>query len=303
MRSLILSLSVLTAAGCSWTSEGGITDRVLSKHQYVHESEVGSWNGEPIHIMNQHGTVEIVGVPGKTNLTMQARFVAGANSEADAEAAFEDMAQSALHITSTEGGWTVSCDKASAWHGSVDPESTGCTFLRIEVPAGEVASPLSLAAYTNFGGIHASGLTVSSLDLQAPFGLVADVTPTSEASIRLYGEDLVSGMCSSILRVPSAATLGVVALSVQHPELEYAGAGDDPRWRNGVEITGFSDAPSVPARTGSWRWSRGEAPFDAAQVEIRASLGKAVLTTAAVPSIDDFNQCQKQEPISETITF
>lgn len=299
-------LSLYTSlVACSWTSDGGLTGRIESKREYSQESAVNSWDGEPIRIRNEHGTVQIVGVPGKTNISMHARFVAGANSDAEAEAAFDDMAENALRIERSDSGWSVTCGQASKWHEPVDPASTGCTTLRIEVPAGNLEAPLDLTARASYGGVHATGLVVKALDLEAPFGLAADVTPTEAANIRLFGNDLLSGLCSSFLRVPATTALAQVALSVDHPEARYVDVSDPeaPRWQNGVEIKGFDDAPNVPARTPSLTWSRGEAPFDVGRAEIHASLGKAVLTTEPIPAPEDFNQCEKYDPYEAKVSF
>jgi len=192
----------------------------------------------------------------------------------------------------------VRCTQASAWHGSVAPESTGCTSLRVEVPSGSVEAPLEIVGRAEYGGIHASGVHVRALDLEAPFGLVADVTPTADAALRLWGTPLASGMCSSILRLPSDAAIAAVKLDVEHPEIRYADADpDDRRWWNGVDIVGFVDAPSVAPRTGSISWQRGTTPFAVGSAAVHASLGKAVLTTEPAPPADPFNNCQYQEPV------
>ncbi len=289
--SIVAALTMVMTQACAWTSDGGLTARYESKDERTVESAAGSWDGAPLSIVNAHGSIQVVGVARKTRISAHARFVAGANSQADADAAFADVGN-AITIEKRGAKWVVDCPRAKAWHGSVDPESTGCTSIRVEVPAGTKSAPLELTGVTAFGGIHVSGLTVKKLDLQAPFGLVADVRPTGEAELRLFGEPLVTGLCSSILRVPAETTIGSASLSVTNASIRYAGVSpEDPTYWLGTYVEGFPDAPRVAPRSESYEWSRGVAPFAAKSVEVHASLGKAVLTTAAVPAYQPFNEC------------
>lgn len=289
---VLLAASVL--GGCVWTSDGGITGRVESDWEAEIASVEGSWDGTPITISSDGGSVQVIGRADLDRIRVRARFVAGANSSEDAEAAFRDMEQQ-LTIEHSEAGWSITCPEPLETHGSAVPSSTGCASLVVEVPAGSEAAPIDLRAATGFGGIHVSGLHVAHLDLTAPFGLVADVIPTTDATLRMYGQDLVSGLCNTVLRVPETTGFGELTLSVQHPELRYVGVDDeDPEYMLGAEIRGFGDAPFIAPRTGEFSWAREGKPH-VARAELRASLGKAVVTTAPIAEYDDFNQCAKLE--------
>jgi hypothetical protein len=294
MRSTSLSLMVTAAAciqACSFTSDGGVTGRFESTNEAHVASAVGSWDETPLFVSSSQGSIQVVGVAGKKNIEVRARFVAGANSQADADAAFADIAKN-ITVAKRDGRWVVDCAHASAWHGSVDPESTGCTSMRVEVPAGTRAVPLSVTARAPFGGVHVSGVTVDELHVTAPFGIVADVLPVAAATIRLHGANLVSGLCSTTLRVPADTTIESAALTVDKPSVEYAGvAKDDPTYWLGAYVEGFANAPQAAPRSASVAWRTGGAPFAAKTIELHASLGKAVLTTAPVPAYRPTNQC------------
>jgi hypothetical protein len=280
----LASLLLLALTACSYTSEGGITGRYESTSTSRMESAASSWDNSSITITSPGGSIRVVGVAGKTNLSIEARFVAGANSQEDADAAFADLAKN-LVLEKRGGGWVVDCPPATSQHGSVHPASTGCTDLRIEVPAGS-AVPLEIHASAPFGGVHVSGVTVKQLEVSAPFGIVADVVPADEADIRLLGENLVSGMCSTVLRVPSATSIEAASLSVDNPSVKY--------WL-GTYVEGFADGPTVAPYTGTYAWHQGTAPFAAKSITLRASLGKALLTTAPVPAYDPRNQCLSRD--------
>jgi hypothetical protein len=290
---LALLASILT--GCVWTSDGGFTERYVSDWEGTVQSEPGSWAGEPIVIAGNGGQVTIVGVEGRTNISLTARFSAGARSQADAEAAFVDVHES-LSIELRDGAWLVECNEARETHGSAVPSATGCAAMVLEIPAGSEIQPLSLRAWTSFGGIHASGIVVEELDLEAPMGLVADVVPTDDSTLRLWGGDLVSGMCSSWLRVPEDTGFGSIELTVAGAESDYVGDDpDDPEFWLEVGIRGFDDAPTLPSRTGHTTWSRDtDGPFVESAI-VRADLGKAIVTTDAVPDADGATLCASWE--------
>lgn len=298
MRSLLFFPLVAAAAGCSWTSDGGLGARFVSPEMLT-ESAPGSWAGEPIDVYDEHGTVEIVGVPGKTNVTVRAKLVAGARSQRDADAAFADLGAQ-LAVVNLDGVWSVRCTKASAWHGSVDPESTGCTQLRVEVPAGTSDAPVAITARADYGGVHTSGVTVSKLAASAPFGLVADVVPVRGATIELRGDDsLASGFCSTILRVPPSIASDEVDLSVSNTTVKYVDVDpNDTRYWPGVEVHGLPDlsAPIAP-RTASFRGKVGAEGTGAKSIVLHADMGKARLGTDPVPPADELNQCAKYDPI------
>ena len=290
---LLLTLASAAAASlpaCSYTSEGGLTGRYESTTTSRIESPLSSWDSSSITVTSPAGSIRVVGVYGKTNISLEARFVAGANSQADADAAFADIAKN-LVIEKRGNGWVVDCPPATSQHGSVNPASTGCTDLRVEVPAGS-AVPLDIRASAPFGGVHVSGVTVKALDVTAPFGIVADVIPADGAEISLLGANLVSGLCSTVLRVPAATSIEAASLTVDNPSVRYAGvdAADSTYWL-GTYVEGFANAPAVAPFTGTYAWHRGSAPFAAKSITLRASLGKALLTTAPVPAYDPTNQC------------
>ena len=277
-----------------WTSDGGIGARYESDWTATVSSPAGSYAGEPI-VVDAEGGVTIVGVAGLDQITVRARYYAGARNAADAEASYADT-RDATTVQLRDGTWFVECGQASQTHGSVVPSGTGCAEMDIEVPAGTVDAPLSLSAHTSFGGIHAAGLVVDDLHLRAPFGLVADVVPVDDADLSLYGEDLVSGMCSSWLRVPEDTAFDSVALEVSAADLYYV--GDDPdneRLRLQVQIEGFADRPALAPFTGSYEWSRQAPGAQVASARIRADLGKAIVTSGEVPDPDVLTLCAWSE--------
>src|SRR5690606_27650130 len=136
-----------------------------------------------------------------------------------------------------------------------------------------------------YGGVHATGLVVERFHATAPFGLLADVTTTPGAEVTLRGQPIVSGFCSSVLRVPSHFAADAVALSVEDVGLEYAGAGAE-RFVPGVVFEGLA-APGVPTdlppRTARWDGRIGGPGEGAARVVLHADQGKAMITTAPLP--------------------
>lgn len=293
---LLMPLALSSITGCIWTNEGGFTERYEADKEFTLESPKDSWNGGPILIKNPHGNVQIVGVPGKTNISVHALFVAGATSQEDANAAFEDV-KAGVNIEEQEGSWLIDCPLAKEWHGSVDPISTGCTSLRVELPAGSLEAPLEINSAIPDGGFHVSGITAKLLILQAPFGIVADITPTSDALIDFFGEDLASGMCSSILRLPPDVTFEQADLSVDHPETKFVDVDpNDPTFWPGAGIEGLVGAPMVPPRTGSFSWQRPGDPPSTAKITLHASIGKALLTTAPLPEYGKVHQCELWKP-------
>jgi hypothetical protein len=292
-----LSVAALPSVGCAWTSDGGLGARLVSP-EVMTESAADTWAGEPIAIYDQHGTITIVGVPGKTNITLRAKLVAGATSQADADAAFKDLGDQ-LTVVKIDGTWTVRCTKAHQWHGSVDPESTGCTDMRLEVPAGSVDQPLRITARADYGGVHTSGITVAKLTASAPFGLVGDVVPTKGAEIDMKGDDsLASGFCSTILRVPAGTALDAVDLSVREPEAKIAGVDpNDTRWWPGVEVHGLPElSQSIAPRTASFAGTCGTPGAGAKSIVLHADVGKAIVGTDPVPSPAELGNCQNVDP-------
>jgi hypothetical protein len=295
--SCLLGCLALTL-GCAWTSDGGLGARVESDLRTKSSAE-GSFGGEPIVVRDAHGQIEIVGIPGKSNITVRAKMVAGARSQADANAAFDDLFES-VSIEARDGAWVVACEQARAWHGSVDPASTGCTRMRVEVPAGTAEAPLAIDARADYGGVHATGLVVERFHATAPFGLLADVTAIPGADIELRGQPIVSGFCSSVLRVPQDFAADAVALSVKDVHLEYVGPRAE-RLVPGVVVEGLDD-PNAPSdlapRTPLWEGRLGALGEGAARVLLHADQGKAMITTAPLPPATDMNACAREEPLS-----
>lgn len=293
---LWMPLAISSLTGCIWTNEGGLGRRYLSDQETSYESPKDSWNGGPILIKNPHGNVQIIGVPGKTNISVRARFVAGAASQEDANAAFEDV-KAGVVIEQQQGSWLIDCPLAKEWHGSVDPISTGCTSLSVEVPAGSLDAPLEINSAIPDGGFHVSGITAKLLILQAPFGILADITPTPDAVVDLQGEVLASGMCSSVLRLPPDVSFAQADLSVDNPSVEFVDVDpNDPKYWPGVGIEGLEGAPTIPPRTGSFTWERPGNTMPSAQFKVHASIGKALLTTAPLPKYQDLHQCEIWDP-------
>lgn len=277
-----------------WTSDGGFAPRHESDFHPAVESRAGSFAGEPI-AFSTHGDVEIIGVPGRDSISVRARFYAGARDDLDAHAAFAD-ASSELSVELIDGVWRIDCPGAAQDHGSAVASGTGCTEMSIEVPTGSVDEPLVLLGSTHGGGIHVSNVVVEGVDLASSFGLVADVTPVDGAAIELAGRDLVSGMCSTWLRVPEDTAFDELSLSVS--SAKYRDPDDVPadpdNWLE-VDIRGFSDAPRIPRRTGEYAWSRDAAGARVASASVIADIGKAIVTTGPVPASDELSLCEYWE--------
>ncbi|MEM9694366.1 MAG: hypothetical protein AAGA56_17575 [Myxococcota bacterium] len=280
-------LACLAATGCVWTSDGGITERVVADEDHVVVAD-HAFDGGALVIRNNFGDVRVRGVVGAERLRVRARFIAGANNSDDANAAFADLADR-LVVEETEGQWQVYCQQAAQTHGSVVPNATGCERLVVEVPAGEGVEPLALTVLGDMGGAHIQGVEVQELKVSVPFGVIADVTPTDGATIDLEGENLVMGRCDTVLRVPRDTGFSTAALSVQYPDAGLA--SEDHRF--GVRIEGFADAPPLAPRTGFTTWNRP----GAIEVEatLRASLGRAILTSGPAPSADQISYCDTLE--------
>lgn len=290
--------AAVSVTGCAWTSDGGVGARIVSPER-VTESALGSWAGEPIDVYDEHGSIEVVGVAGKTNITLRAKLVAGARSQEEADAAFDDLGAH-LAVLEVDGRWSIRCTKAASWHGSVDPESTGCTEMKLEVPAGSLEQPLAITARADYGGVYVSGVTVSKLVASAPFGLVGDVVPVKGADVEVKGDDsLASGFCSTVLRVPAGAAIDAVDLSVTNTQVKYAGVDpNDTRFWPGVEVHGLA----IPPRTASFRGTLGTSGVGAKTVVLHADMGKAILGTDPVPSPGELGNCQNYDPVEADVS-
>lgn len=298
--SFFLFASSLSMTACSWTSDGGLGERVESDVRTKSTAEA-SWQGEPLRIHDEHGQLEIVGVPGKQNITVHAKMVAGAREQADADAAFADLFER-VTIEKKDGIWVVECGQAGQWHGSVDPESTGCARMTVEVPAGTRETPVALEARADYGGVYATGLVVSRFYATAPFGLAADVTPIAGADIEMRGGEIVSGFCSSIVRVPIDFAADHVALTVQKPALEFAG-DPDGRFVPGVAVEGLpalAEESAIAPRTPSFIGHAGEKGKGAARIVLHADQGRAVVTTRPLPPAQEMTACTNYDPIEVT---
>jgi hypothetical protein len=277
---LALSTVSFLSAGCSWSSESGaITLRMVSDWEDSKESAEGSWEGEPISIINTHGEVRVVGVPGQTNIKMTARFVAGANSQEEAQPAFKDVAETMRIELQADGTWLVECDEASERHGEVVPSTTGCETLTVLIPAGTPDVPVSVSANADFGGVTAEKLTASRLWIRAPFGVLAQVDPVPGADIEVYNEDLVSGDCPAELYLPQDFATDSYNLSIQHGHLK----------RNGEPLR--IDTSAFPDLTGPVG-SRGVMGTGAKRIVVRASIGDVVLGTGPLPAIEGLSNCR-----------
>ncbi len=269
--------------GCMYSTESGeITGRMVSGWEATTESPDASWQGEPIMVHAEMGDVRVVGVEGQTNIVLRANFVAGANSQEEAQPAYEDVAAS-MKVELVDGVWRVLCPHARERHGDVVPSTTGCEAMTVHVPAGAAARPVALSASTNFGGATAEELVVSKLSLRAPFGVLAQADPVPGADIEVYNEDLVSGDCPAELYLPSDFAADSYELSIQHPGLTRA---DGSTLRIDT-----SDFPDLTSPTGS----RGQYGAGARRIHVRASIGDVVLGTGPLPEIDGPSNCQDLE--------
>src|SRR5262249_3352148 len=124
----------------------------------------------------------------------------------------------------------------------------------------------------------------------------ADVTPTTDAEIYLWGEDLGSGMCTNVLRLPPDVTFESAELTVSQPDVKFIDVSeDDPKFWVGAFIEGFEGAPMLPPRTASYTWTRQGTPASTTHITVHASIGKALLTTGPLPSFGKVHQCERLE--------
>lgn len=284
---LALALAVLApfTTGCVYSTESGeITDRMVSDWEGTKESDEGSWQGEPISIVSDQGGIHVEGVEGKTNISITARFVAGANSQEEAQPAYEDVA-AGLQIELLNGTWNVSCPPAKEKHGNVVPSTTGCANMIVRVPTGSVDQPIDLTSKTTNGGATAEKIVVSRLSLHAPFGVLAQVTPVVGADIEVYNEDLSSGDCPAELYLPQDFATDSYNLSIQHGDVERL---DGTSFK--IDTSAF---PDLAAPVGS----RGAPGTGASRIVVRASIGDVTLGAGALPKFDkeDLHNCQKLE--------
>jgi len=269
--------------GCMWSSESGdITGRMVSEWERAKQNDEGSWQGEPIAVHNDMGGVHVVGVEGQTHIAIKARFLAGANSQEEAQPAFEDVAES-MQIELVGGVWQVRCTHASQPHGEVVPSTTGCETMTVYVPAGAVDQPLDLSVFTDFGGASAEKVVVSRLSVRAPFGVMAEAEPVAGADIEVYNEDLVSGDCPAELYLPPQWTADEYLLEIQHADLERS---DGERLH--IDTSAFPDL-TFPAG------SRGASGSGAKRIHVRSSIGDVVLGTGPLPGVEGLSRCEKIE--------
>lgn len=282
---LALALASLAAlsTGCMYTTESGeITGRMVSDWERTTESAEGSWQGEPIIVHNEMGGAHVIGVEGQTHISVTANFVAGANSQEEAQPAFEDVAAS-IRIELEGGSWQVICDHASQRHGDVVPSTTGCDMMTVRVPSGAVHQPLDLRVSADFGGAAAEGVVASRLHVRAPFGVLAEVDPVVGADIEVYNEDLVLGDCPAELYLPPQWTADEYKLEIQASHLERSN-GEPLR----IDTSAFPDLTSSSG-------SRGASGSGAQRIHVRASIGDVVLGTGPMPDVEGLSNCRERK--------
>lgn len=168
--------------------------------QVVTREAAADFAGERLSVLNNHGDVAVVGVPGLTRVRLSGRPSTVANDAADAEAAFPDVAAN-IRIELVQGTLSIGCNAASEDHGSADAEHAGCADLLVEVPADQ---PVDLAVMARYGGAQVSGVT-GSLMAAATFDLAASVTPVSGSRISVASRpDGTNGTCNASLALPEA---------------------------------------------------------------------------------------------------
>lgn len=281
---LALALASLAAlsTGCMYSSESGeITGRMVSDWERTTQSAEGSWNGEPIIVHNEMGGVHVIGVEGQTHISVTANFVAGANSQEEAQPAFEDVARSMQIELDYNGFWQVRCNPASQRHGDVVPSTTGCDMMTVRVPAGAVHQPVDLRVSASFGGAAAEKVVASRLHVRAPFGVLAEVDPVVGADIEVYNEDLVMGDCPAELYLPPQWTADEYTLEIQASHLRRA-SGEPLK----IDTSDFPDLSS-PAG------SRGASGSGARRIHVRASIGDVVLGTGPMPDVEGLSNCRE----------
>jgi hypothetical protein len=291
MQKLLLTAAALAvfSSACTWSTE---SNEILARHVSDWEgtrSASEPWAGEPIRVHSESGNVRILAEPGRTKIELSARFYAGASSDADAEAAFRDI-ESQLDIELTDAGFQIVCLSAAERHGSAVRSTTGCDLLTVRIPAGAESHAHQLSASASFGGIIASGV-VGSVNLHAPFGLRAEVTPLQGSEIILAAKQLALGNCPSILLLPSDFAADKISLVVE-------GRGD-------IHAPAFPDL-AVPMPDGqdtpkSAALSRGTPGSGASRIDVHSSLGDVILDSGMLAADYPFSACKHLEIGSSSI--
>ncbi|MBK8998826.1 MAG: hypothetical protein IPM35_24140 [Myxococcales bacterium] len=199
MSRFVLGFLALASFGCDSIRFDG-PERDWVADQVVTREASADFAGEGISVLNNHGDVEVVGVPGLSRVRLSGRPSVVANDSADAEAAFPDV-EANIRLELVEGTLVVGCHEASEDHGSADAEHAGCADFLVEVPADQ---PVDLHVMARYGGAKVSGVS-GSLVAAATFDLAASVTPISGSRVSVASRpDGTNGTCNASLALPES---------------------------------------------------------------------------------------------------
>lgn len=252
-RFSLLALAALGTLGCDDLRFDGLDKTYVSDETVVLEAD-SDWAGERISVVNNHGDVEVIGVPGLARVRLSGRPSTTASSRKDAEAAFPDV-KAHISLERTEGTLVAGCHAADADHGSADAEHAGCAELRVEVPAGSASAPLDLWVSAEFGGAKVTGVT-GSARVKATFELAASVTPVAGSHVSIASnEDSTNATCPATLALPDtfAGSLFVAAFEPGaavysgYPELPVTTCTEYPSYTEQTVYPGDGPYPCIEA--------------------------------------------------------
>lgn len=133
----------------------GLTPRLPYETQ-VFEVAREPWAGEPVHIEVQHGNVEVVGVPGATDVRIAGRVLTWTRDRADVQAMYE-LVRSGLRVErAPDGALRILCAEAPHDVGDAQASATQCN-VRVELPAPEQVEH-ALTAVAHFGDVYLNRL-------------------------------------------------------------------------------------------------------------------------------------------------
>jgi len=213
---------LVTASGCRIEAH---TQTQFEDSSHPAKTSVMDWTGQPISIINDgvnpvtgDNGVEVTAAANTTKITVSAVFAAHADDDKkdDANASIAD-ALATLTIDESANGFNVHCGHGNS-HGSSAAAGSGCKLLRVTIPAGTTAQPLSLTVGSGNGDtkVGQGGDPLFVKTLQVSGNGAGDVTvratPVPDATLDIKGEFEVA------VQLPSDFSSKAVTLTVNEDD-------------------------------------------------------------------------------------
>ena len=212
----------VTASGCRIEAH---TQTQFEDSSHPAKTSVMDWTGQPISIINDGVNpatgdtgVEVTAAANTTKITVSAVFAAHADDDKkdDANASIAD-ALNTLTIDESANGFNVHCGHGNS-HGSSAAAGSGCKLLRVTIPAGTTAQPLTLTVGSGNGDVKVGqggdAPVVKSLTVSG--NGAGDVTvrsnPVPDATLDIKGEFEVA------VQLPSDFSSKKVTLTVNEDD-------------------------------------------------------------------------------------